>query len=497
MGAAILLTMMLFNIGMVLREEMPAISNVQGFFSIDPDDYNSSEHGRDLAIDGENNIIVVGSTSASKFPEQKHEYFKKKGNGEAVVMKLLSNGTLCWSTLLGGSSNDRALSVAVDRSENIVVTGKTWSAHIYIMNASDNSFDSNEGAADAFIAKFDSEGALIWSSFLVDDYFNIGMDVAFDYENNVVVVGRAGSRAFISKFHENGVLIWTQFLQDAVGSGIAVDSQNSIIITGNAFSDNFPLLNPYDGNYSHSRCFLTKINSTGTLMWSTFLGDESYGPGVSVSIMNGDEIVVVGEDFNIIKLTPMGIPIWNTTASNCTIWMSSNLDGCPGFTIDDQNNLLIGGSVEFEACPTVNAFDASYNGMIDAFLAKYSSTGSLLWSSFVGGAATDRGYGLATDMNESVYFTGETFSTSFTENKPDDADRDVYFDIFISKFTANGTMEWTIFIDGINKEPPDLIQYGLIFLTGAGVVLASIIAFLVIRKRKTNETEKKLRASHP
>jgi hypothetical protein len=76
------------------------------------------------------------------------------------------------------------------------------------------------------------------------------------------------------------------------------------------------------------------------------------------------------------------------------------------------NILIVGPTTSSSSIATSGAFRTSYSGNNDAFVSKFSSSGSMLWSTYYGGTAYDDGYGIAIDKYNNVFFTGATSSTS-------------------------------------------------------------------------------------
>src|SRR5260221_14336036 len=69
------------------------------------------------------------------------------------------------------------------------------------------------------------------------------------------------------------------------------------------------------------------------------------------------------------------------------------------------------GSVDL---PTLDALQPGYAGAtVDAFVAKISPTGTLLYSTYLGGSGNDQGNGIAVDSTGAVYVTGSTSSANF------------------------------------------------------------------------------------
>ncbi|HDO19657.1 MAG TPA: PKD domain-containing protein, partial [Thermoplasmatales archaeon] len=139
--------------------------------------------------------------------------------------------------------------------------------------------------------------------------------------------------AFITKLSPSGdSLIYSTYLggsQLDATFGITVDNSGYAYVVGHTRSDDFPTVNAYDDSYNGNRdIFVTKISSSGnSLIYSTYLGGSSYewAPN-SIAVDNSGCAYVTGETY----------------------------------------------SSDF---PTVNAYDDSYNGHCDAFIAKLSAEG--------------------------------------------------------------------------------------------------------------------------
>ena len=148
------------------------------------------------------------------------------------------------------------------------------------------------------------------------------------------------------------------------GSSIDVASDGCCYMTGDTTRD-FPTLNAYnETNGGAIDAFVAKISDSGSLLWSTFLGGSGWDSGSCIAVASDGSCYVSG---------------WTS---------SSNF-------------------------PTKNAYNSTYGGMKDAFVAKFNSSGSLLWSTFLGGSNSDYGYGIDVDSDGSCYVTGSTTSSNF------------------------------------------------------------------------------------
>ncbi|HUT81279.1 MAG TPA: SBBP repeat-containing protein, partial [Candidatus Bathyarchaeia archaeon] len=185
-----------------------------------------------------------------------------------------------------------------------------------------------------------------------------------------------GSRdVFIAKFAANNSLLWSTYfggsLQDW-SMDIANAADGSCYITGTTLSDNFPTLNAYNDTYSGDNrgdVFLVKFAANGSLLWSTYFGGKDWDFGHGIAVATDGSCYITGET----------------------------------------------GSTNF---PVQGAYDNTYNGWyFDAFVAKFSNNGSLLWSTYLGGFDNDGGYDIAITSDGSCFVTGLTYSSDFPTTK--------------------------------------------------------------------------------
>ncbi len=80
--------------------------------------------------------------------------------------------------------------------------------------------------------------------------------------------------------------------------------------------------------------------------------------------------------------------------------------GC-GIAVDGSGNAYVTGYTGSSNFPTLNPYQATYQGGWDAFVTKLSSSGnSLIYSTYLGGGDDDYGYGIAVDGSGNAYVTG-------------------------------------------------------------------------------------------
>jgi M6 family metalloprotease-like protein len=296
-----------------------------------------------------------------------------------------------WITFLGGEQTDYIKRVAIDPQDNVVVTGNTTSG----------SFPTTSGAYDTyledgygmFISKFNSCGTLLCSTFLDTPYSALApgvSELALDNAGQPYICGRAYNNlpvtsgaydtsyngaqgsgeqagdAFIAKFDVDlSNLLYCTYLGGSdsdSGIGLALDSTGNILICGQTKSSNFPCTL---GAYGNADVFVTKLSADGSaLVYSRLLGVQNgYGYGIAV---------------------------------------------------DSQDNAIVAGTVNTATLPvTTGAIDTTHNGQNDGYVTKLSASGSLDYSTYLGGYNTDYINTVAVDAFGDVYVAGGTQSADF------------------------------------------------------------------------------------
>jgi hypothetical protein len=207
------------------------------------------------------------------------------------------------------------------------------------------------------------------------------------------------------------VLTYSTYLggdQGDNGSGIAVDSSGSAYVTGQTFSASFPTRNPIDASYnSGGDVFVTKLSPLGdSLVYSTFIGGDSSDAGYGIAVGVSGDAYVTGAT------------------------LSSNF-------------------------PAIGAYDNSYNGNQDIFVAKLSPAGnSLVYSTYLGGSDREYWSRIAVDAAGSAYVAGFTSSTDYpTVNAYDGIYSGGVSDAFVTKLTPTGSaLAYSTFLGGSDAE---------------------------------------------
>jgi hypothetical protein len=433
---------------------------------------SGNDIGKAIAVDASGSAYVAGQTFSSDFPTTAGAFKTTYGGGgDAFVAKVSPGGTsLQYSTYLGGSGTDNAEGVAVDSTGNAYVTGQTYSTD-FPTAAPIQAVNGGNQDSDAFVTEINSSGsALVYSTYLGGSSMDWGNAITVDSSGNAYVLGftrsadfpLAGSLqstcggcpgsadAFVTELAPNGgVLLHSSYLGgggDDHGTGITIDSDNNIYVTGFTYSTDFPITSgAYQTSLTNgkSAAFVTKIAPDfSSLTFSTFVQGSSLGYGKSIAVDTGN-IFVSGQTFS--PTFPVLSPVQSACApSNCffgtgfitelnaagsgvifsTYLGGSHGDDIAGIALDPAANIQVTGQATSTDFPTANAFQATFGGSYgDAFVAKISlepgaslSLTSLTFGSQnVGTTSAPQTVTLSSNGTAPLHITGISVSGDFAE----------------------------------------------------------------------------------
>jgi hypothetical protein len=233
-----------------------------------------SQQGYDIAVDSSGDAYVTGFTSSPDFPTTSGAFqtactpsTSGACSSEAFVTKLDAAGSaLVYSTYLGGSDFDQALSLSLDHFGNAYVTGFTASVD-FPTNARafqrHCELSSLGGCSEAFVTKLNRTGsALLYSTYLGGSSDEFGLGIVVSPSSNAYVTGGTGSSdfptvrafqptigggfdAFVAELNRSGsALVHSSYLGgsgDDVALSIALHGDRSVYLTGDTTSADFPI----------------------------------------------------------------------------------------------------------------------------------------------------------------------------------------------------------------------------------------------------------------
>lgn len=418
---------------------------------------------------------------------------------------LVIDPVIVYSTFLGGGGDDTAYDVAVDALGNAYVVGETRSGDFPRANAHQNAF---AGSTDVFVAKLNPTGTgLIFSTFLGGAGGDHGASIDIDPQGNVYITGRAsdgfptttgafqqghgangGYDAFVAKLNSTGTLVYSTFLGGngtiEQGDSVAVGPDGSAFVVGTTRSRNFPVLNAlfptHNGYYEDTAlAFLAQLNPTGTaLVYSTYLGrttpsaargvavdatGAAYVAGWAGGVPTGQTVLMdfpVEKPFRppyyggpfVLKVAPGGSAlVYSTVFGDANGSFGGQAED---LALDATGSAYITGSISYSqqgstllsSLPMVGSFQPNPRGRLDGFVIKVSAKGDgIVYSSYLGGTGqtfetgNEMGRAIAVDSSGRAYVVGYTNSSDFPEvNFLTPTTPSGPWDAYITRFDANG-----------------------------------------------------------
>ena len=346
------------------------------------------DEAKGIVVDSTGAVYIAGATDSDDFPLVANTQNLGGLGTDGFFAKLDPTGkTLVYSNYLGGSSDDIAFAAALDSGGNLWLGGATISVDLPVSRSGLQR--SYVGGIDGFVAEIDPTGKLNYLSYIGgtgDDYvFGIAVDAA----GNIYTAGSTKSTDFpgtSSGFQPtNGgatdawaarlapgaaAIQWATYLGgsgDDEATAMTIDAAGSVYLAGDTGSTNFPTANPYQGSYGGGSkdIFAAKIAGDGRLAYATYLGGSGAEIGNSIAV-------------------------------------------------DGTGAAYIAGTTNSSNFPVSFAFQSALRGPTDGVVAALSPQGnSLLFSSYIGGAADDSVEALAVSCTAGLALVGSTASTNF------------------------------------------------------------------------------------
>lgn len=246
-------------------------------------------------------------------------------------------------------------------------------------------------------------------------------------------------------------------------SGIAVFEDGSYYVTGSTGSSDFPTLYAFNDTISGTiDTFVAKFTHNGLLLWSTYFGGSGLDFGYDISVAGDGSCYVIGStessDFptqNAYNSTYSGDKdtfLAKFSSSGSLLWSTyfggASRDGASGITVASDDSCYVTGITFSSDFPLLNAYNSTYRLEGDAFVGKFSADGNLLWSTYLGGNETDFGYDITVTNDGSCYVTGETYSSNFPTRNAYDSNYNDGYDAFVTKFSSEGFLLWSTYLGG-------------------------------------------------
>jgi hypothetical protein len=241
--------------------------------------------------------------------------------------------------------------------------------------------------------------------------------------------------AYIAKVDPEGNLVYGTLLGGPTGdsgSALAVDSGGNVFITGST-GGQFPTTpNAAIPNSTTARTFAARLSADGgTFLYSTYLPNNA-ATATAIAIDAQDNAYITGKSVArapyVIKLSPDGstilydlslpsavrrAPSWQPPHSARISFHLASGEG-KAIAIDPAGNVIVVGITSSPGFPvTLGALQTSLRGVQNIFIVKLDPTGGVIFSTYLGGSKMDTPAAVGTDSAGNIYVAGATTSLDF------------------------------------------------------------------------------------
>ncbi|MGV9170052.1 MAG: hypothetical protein ACOC38_08960, partial [Promethearchaeia archaeon] len=444
-------------------------------------------------------VFLVG-TASSGFPT-KDGYDESAASTDAVVCKLNSTGGLVFSTFIGGNHGEWGHGIAIDDLAQVYITGRTSSKNF---PTTENAYQSNQASSrDAFIAILNATGnGLMYGSYLGGSEYDAAYDIDIcwcDSEGGYYsphIIGYTSSTdfpvtfgsyqggdndAFVARFNSTGGLNFSRFLggshrewSNTVEYAIEVGEWGHAYVTGSTYSSDFPVTG---GSYQEFEDlwegFVTKLNPTGMINWSTFVGGDgndyaldlelvssgteglynvyvggrTYSTNMYTGATGYDNSLAGEDDAFIMELSADGKNLLAATYLG-----GSERDVLYGISCNSESSVYATGMTMSDDFPTVSPYEDTFAGPLDAYVVNLTTDlNSLTFSTYLGGSDSDEGRAILDRSDGSFTVAGFTYSPDFPITNAFQETHGGDTDGFLTDFRMD-TESPTIALSGIANE---------------------------------------------
>ncbi|MCC6524819.1 MAG: hypothetical protein IT373_19345 [Polyangiaceae bacterium] len=328
--------------------------------------------GRGLALDPAGNVLVTGTFAGTA--SIAGASLVAQGASDVFLAKLAANGTPLWGRAYGGnqaSGQELGVGVVTDANNNVYLTG------ILRSSATIGTLLTNQGLADAFLAKVSSAGSVLWSRSIGSSGDDAVVAPTLDASGAVVVAGAhggvlnlggspldpgSGDNLYVAKYDAAGVHQWSRTVGNGSPvsvTGLAVSSAGRIAVAG-LYRDTItfvtqPFAQPL-ASAGGADAFVASFDAAGTAVAGARYGDAADQGRTVVAYNSANELVLAGDllgtvNFgNGVTLTSAGLAdayAVRNPSNSATLWGHRWGDGAGqsvlAVALDGADNAIIGG----------------------------------------------------------------------------------------------------------------------------------------------------------
>lgn len=361
---------------------------------------------KSVVVASDNNYVFVNASNC----------FSYSGPtiGDLEIIKTDRDGHTIWSKCYGGGNYDSPKKIISTKDKGFIALVNT--------NSNNGDVVGNHGNVDVWLVKLDSLGNVQWKRCYggsdldygtciiqtQDEGYLIGVN-SYSTNGDAQFNNKGQDDLWLIKINSNGTIIWQKNFggsQSDFPESLIETDNGDFIIGGYSISVGGDM---WQRKYMYGRdCWVFRINSTGTLIWSKAFGGSGFSETINNIffnqkdrtysligwteskdqdfISNGETdgfIIKIDENGNLIKIKTFGLDKFDTILDS---YQTSN-----------RNIILMFSS---------NSYHMNWHGNNDLWLVKISEDYELIWEKSYGGQKNDYPISMAIDYNHNLIFSG-------------------------------------------------------------------------------------------
>ncbi|HTB52388.1 MAG TPA: SdrD B-like domain-containing protein [Ferruginibacter sp.] len=438
-------------------------------------------------VNGE--VYVLATTASANYPVTNGSHYS--GSNDAVVTKFNRDGTIAFSTYVGGSGNDN-FSLLQIVNGNIFIAGSTSSANFPVTNGSTYS-----GANDIIVVKLNATGSITFASYYggSNDEFLTSYNAIQVFDNYIYIAGTTispnfpvvngrpygGGTADVFVIKLNTIDGSTAYSTCIGGTGDdeadMIQMENGqVYITGPTTSADLPVTIGSSFKPGPGDLFVASLNADGSIGYVTYLGSSGQDLTDQMLVVNG-EVYLTGyagdHDFpttdgstfppyTVVRINPF---ITKFDANGNIVFSKLTQPVNPNSTSERSNpvQIKIAGN-NLYLLDTHNDLSNANNDM-DVVLKLNAATGDIIYSTVLGGVNLGTGfYNDIEILNDEVYINGVTTSPGYPNTNGS-----TYYSAgtgFFSKLNTNGDIVFSGYLGAMGSISPMQIIDNKIYMAG-------------------------------
>lgn len=340
-----------------------------------------------------------------------------------------------WAKNMGGTSNDRGISITTDYYGNVFTTGRFSGTADFDPGPGAYTLTSG-GGNDAFVTKFNASGQFVWATKIGGAGDDIGIAITIDYIGNVYASGILSTGAYISKLDPSGNTVWMKaFTGNVQSASLTTDISGNVYTTGTFggtvdFDPGIGVFNleqpPTKGPLAG---FLSQLDSSGNFVWAKgIMPIMGYVRSNGISLDIEGNIYITGESEGAIDFDPDTIAVYTMPGSiypgfvlkldsaGIFSWAKNTGMISTAITIDLAGNIYLSGFYErmLDLDPGPGTYSIGGKGPV---ITKLDASGNFAWARLASekpDARSSHGKSICVDALQNVYLFGSLYdSTDF------------------------------------------------------------------------------------